>query len=180
MKFNHAVPCLECAARGLSERVDHGGDAIGSERDGHRVCRGKGDSAGRDHVTPAALALLELAVALPGTGYARLAAGMRQLYPSHAALSMNKPRDASQQLDVGVGPQAEIVRTDAATRFHRSGLGEDQACATDGAAPEVDQMPVGSEPVLAGILAHRRDHDAIRERHAANGQRIEKTVHGLH
>ena len=51
------------------------------------------------------------------------------------------------------------------------------AGAADGAAAEVDQVPVVGESVGAGILAHRRHGDAVAQRDVAQWQRIEEGGH---
>ena len=43
--------------------------------------------------------------------------------------------------------------------------------------PEVHQVPVGRQAIIAGILAHRRDEDAVLEGDAANLERREKLAH---
>src|SRR5262245_62133308 len=40
-------------------------------------------------------------------------------------------------------------------------------------------MPVVGESIVAGILAHGRNGDAVAERHAANGQRRKQAHAGL-
>ena len=45
--------------------------------------------------------------------------------------------------------------------------------AADGAAAEMDEVPVVGEAVGAGILAHGRDDDAVAEEDIANLQFIE-------
>jgi hypothetical protein len=41
----------------------------------------------------------------------------------------------------------------------------------------VNQVPVISEPVFAGVLAHGRNRDAISEGHFANRKRSEESGH---
>ena len=44
--------------------------------------------------------------------------------------------------------------------------------------PEVNDVPVGHAAVLSGILAHRRDDDAVGEAEAADFERGEQCGHG--
>ena len=60
-----------------------------------------------------------------------------------------------------------------ASRRHVGHLGEHQAGAADGARAVMHEMPVGGHAVLRRVLAHRRDHDAVLERHAAQTERLE-------
>ena len=92
---------------------------------------------------------------------ARLAAGVRQLHARDAALRVNEADDAREHGDVLVFPDAEILRADAAFGRDRRGFGHHQPGAADGAAAEMHEVPVIGEPVVARVLAHRRDEDAI-------------------
>ncbi len=74
-------------------------------------------------------------------------------------------------------PDAMILRRDAAARLHGRRFHDYQRCATHGAASEMDQMPVVCEAVLARVLAHRRDCNAIAESDAANRERSKKCGH---
>jgi hypothetical protein len=71
-------------------------------------------------------------------------------------------------------PKAEVLGADAAFWGDGSGLGEYEGCAADSAAAKVDEMPVVGEAVFAGVLAHGRDDDAIREGKGADGDRGEE------
>jgi hypothetical protein len=80
---------------------------------------------------------------------------------------------------VRVLPQAHIAWTDAALRSHCRRFHDDEARSSDRPAAEVDQMPVVGEAVLAGVLAHGRDGNAIGEGNAALGERGEQVGDGL-
>ena len=56
-------------------------------------------------------------------------------------------------------------------RANRRRFGEHQRRAADRAAAEVHQVPVVGEAILARILAHRRDDDAIAQLDAAQAER---------
>ncbi len=77
-------------------------------------------------------------------------------------------RDSRKELDVRVAPDSQVFRTDAALGRYRGGLGKYQAGPAHGAAPQVHEVPVVCESIYAGVFAHRRDRDTVRERDAAN------------
>jgi hypothetical protein len=97
---------------------------------------------------------------------------MRQLNPGHRSLLGNKRKYAPQRLNVRVRPESEILWADAAVRRNRSGFGDHGGGASHRPAAQVDEMPVSGKPVLTGILAHGRDHNAVRKFHTANLERI--------
>lgn len=72
-----------------------------------------------------------------------------------------KADDTREVLDVRVLPDAEVGGTDAA-------LGDDGACAANGASAEVDEMPVVGKAVFAGVLAHGGDGNAVTKRNIAD------------
>jgi hypothetical protein len=71
-------------------------------------------------------------------------------------------------LDVRVLPDAEVGGTDAAFGDDGGGFGEDRASPANSASAEVDKMPVVGKAVLAGILAHRGDGNAVAEGNIAD------------
>ena len=74
---------------------------------------------------------------------------------------------AGKGLDVLVLPDAHVGGGDAAARLDGGGFHHDERGAADGAAAEVDQMPVVGEAVVGGILAHGRYGNAVAEGHVA-------------
>jgi hypothetical protein len=86
-----------------------------------------------------------------------------QLDSRDGALLPNELENAREHFDVLVFPNPKILRADAAFGQDGGRLGENERRAPDGAASEMDEVPVGSEPILARILAHRRDDDAVAE-----------------
>ena len=75
-----------------------------------------------------------------------------------------------------VFPDAEVAWSDAAFGVDGIGFGEDEGGAADGAAAEVDEVPVVSEAVGGGVLAHGRDGDAVGEGEAAELEGGEEVV----
>jgi hypothetical protein len=84
-----------------------------------------------------------------------------QLNPRRGALLANETRDAREHLDVVVFPDAKILRADATFGRNRRRFGEYNACSSDGATAEMDQMPVICESVGARIFAHWRDGNPV-------------------
>jgi hypothetical protein len=58
----------------------------------------------------------------------------------------------------------------ATLTHHGSHLGEDQPKATNRKAAKLDHMPIIRQTFDRGILAKRRHHHAIGNRHTANSQ----------
>ena len=103
---------------------------------------------------------------------------MRQLDTWDGAVLLQERSNRRQPLDVSIAPDAEILRTDPAARFDRGCLEDDKRRAADGPAAQMHEMPVGREPVHGAVLAHRRHADAVPQRDASNGKRIEQMGHG--
>jgi len=62
----------------------------------------------------------------------------------------------------------------AAAPVDLGALDEREAGAAGGEAADVHQVPVRREPVVGGVLVHRRDANAVLERDAANGEWLEE------
>src|SRR5439155_11410540 len=101
---------------------------------------------------PTSLALVNCARTFPWAACARFADGVGQLHSGHASLFMNKTNDSTQHLDVLVVPDAEVLGTDASLGKNGGYLGQNEAGATNRAAPEMNEMPVVRESVAARIL----------------------------
>src|ERR1019366_5630602 len=94
-----------------------------------------------------------------------------------SSLRVEEVHNLSERGDVLVLPDADVVRGDAAFGQDGSGFGEDEASASDGAAAQVDEMPIVGEAVMARVLTHRRDGDAVGERQGTEGDRREQMRH---
>ena len=77
-----------------------------------------------------------------------------ELSSSHGTVLAEETHYPSEVLDVCVLPDAEVGGTDAALSDYGSRLGEDSACSAYGTRAEVDEMPVVSKAVFAGVFAH--------------------------
>src|ERR1700733_4864858 len=98
---------------------------------------------------------------------------MSQLHTGHGSLARKKSHDSRQKLDVRIVPDSQIFRADASFGRHAGGFGKDQARSSHCTAPQMYEVPIVGEAVLAGIFAHRRDDNAIRQRDSSNLKWIE-------
>ncbi|MNJ62791.1 hypothetical protein D3C77_586460 [compost metagenome] len=102
---------------------------------------------------------------------------MSQLDAGHAPLGGDETGDALQRGDLSVVPQAEVFGGDAAIGGHRHGFSDHQARATHGAAAQMDKVPVVGQAIDGGILAHRRNGDAVGQGQLTQGVRLEQQAH---
>jgi hypothetical protein len=84
--------------------------------------------------------------------------------------------DPGQRGDLRILPDAKIAGGDAALGENGGGLENDQACATLGAATEVNKMPLAGKAVHGGVLAHGRDADAVGKADRTELQRRKKRM----
>ena len=144
---------------------------------GPLVVRREGQSGGAHHL-PAHAGRRQRPAAFPGAGGARLAAGVGQLHAGHGARTGDEARDGRPGGHLRGVPQPGVVRGDAAARLDGGGLRHDEPRPARGPGAEVHQVPVRRHAVLSGVLAHRRDHDPVAERDAAQPQRLQECGHG--
>ena len=116
---------------------------------------------------PTTLGFRNHRAAFPRDARAAFAAGVRDLDARHGALLSDESRDARQCFDVRVPVDPEIGGRDAPARLDGRGFGEHQARATYRAAAEMHHMPIVGEAIVARVLAHRRDGDAVAQGDAA-------------
>src|SRR4029077_17223836 len=109
---------------------------------------------------------------------AGLAPGMGQLHSGDAPLFMNETDDSAQHLDVPVGPDAEVLGTDASLGQNGRCLSHYQPGAADRAAGEMNEVTIVSVSVVARILTHRRDEHPIGKFYFSNRERIKQASHG--
>jgi hypothetical protein len=110
-----------------------------------------------------------------GWRHRRFAAGVRELHAELAvALRLAEGHDARQRFLGFVVVETETPRRDAAFRLDAAGLGDDEPDVGAGILAEMHDVPVGRLAVFGGVLAHRRQHDAIFERQAAHDVGREK------
>ena len=144
----------------------------------HRVIVREGDRARRDR-HPAAIFDRNFAGADPWALRAAFAAGVGDLHAGDGALRLQKSHDARQKLDVLVLPNSQILGTDAALGRDGGRFGENQAAPPAARLPRCTRCQSLREAVLAGILAHRGNDNAILQSDSANRQGIEYLSHSL-
>ena len=76
---------------------------------------------------------------------------------------MDEVDDAGPGVTLGLAPQAGAAGGDAGIGAGAGHLGHHQRRPAQGTRAQVDQVEVAGHPVNAGILGHRRDHDAVFE-----------------
>jgi hypothetical protein len=96
---------------------------------------------------------------------------VRELDSRNGALRSNEFGDTRERGYVFVFPNAEVGERDATPRLDGASFGKDKGGASDSAAAQVDEMPVVGKSILAGVLAHWRDNDAMPKFDVANSQR---------
>ena len=117
------------------------------------------------------------AIAGEGGLHRTLAAGMGELDGGHAALGLEETGDALHPADLAIMPQAQITISDPPGGLHRAGLGEDCAGAAEGEFAVMGDVIIIHLAILGAVLHHGRDHDAVGQGDAAQGERGEQ--HGL-
>ena len=151
--------------------------AGGIERDRRRIAlrvRQRRWRRGR----PAAFVGAQRLAAAPGHVARCLAPGVAELHGDrHAGVATHGRQPARQRGLVVVRVEAEVGRRDAAFGLDRGGLDDEQPGARHGQLAQVHQVPVAGIAVLDGVLAHRRDDDAVGQRQRAEGEGIEEMSH---
>ena len=101
------------------------------------------------------------------------ATGMAELHAEFGSrLGMHEIDDPFPRRLMGIAVHAGTTRRDPGVRGHVGHLREHEAGAAHGARAVMHEVPIVGQSILRGILAHRRNNDAILERHAAQAQRL--------
>jgi len=167
---------LEAQALGAHRTGGEGGDDLG---DAGLVqflrCRiaGMERQRRRRHGGPATHIIgRQLATTVPRALHRGLAAGVAEL---DAQRHRRPAADAGQHLcQRGFGtvvPQAQIGPADAAARLDRGGFQDQQAGTGLRQVAQVHGVPVAGATVFGGVLAHRRDDDAVGQGQGAERDR---------
>ena len=82
--------------------------------------------------------------------------------------------DVRERRLAGVGVEAEAAVADAATPLHVAHLRHHQPGAGIRQHAEMGHVPVGGDAVIGAVLAHRRDHDAVRKLEVGEPDRREQ------
>ena len=120
---------------------------------------------GRRHRLPAARRVgADLRAAVPRLLARALAAGVGELdRQRHRRIRAHRGQHPRQRGFVGVVVKAQATRRDAADGRGGGGFEDQQPRARECKVAEVDEVPVGRAAVLRRVLAHRRDHDPVRQ-----------------
>jgi hypothetical protein len=90
---------------------------------------------------------------------------MGQLDTQERPLSLHERRDPAKAFDLQIIPKAQVIRADAAIRFHSRGLGDNKTRPPDSPGTQVNQVPFIGDSILGGILAHGRNSNAVLKYH---------------
>src|SRR5689334_22471053 len=99
---------------------------------------------------------------------------MGELNADRGVLALHEGDQRLETFDLGVVPDAEIMLIDEADLLDRRRLDEDQPKAAQCVAAEMHDME--GPAAIAGVAAivdHRRNDEAVLQREASDGQRLE-------
>lgn len=178
VKFEGFESGGEGAACGLGERFDDGVDSSEGERFGRPFLRAKWNVAGSNSLPSPGFQRYLSAIVLPWNVAACFSSGVRNLNAGNRAVLLNESRDALEHRDVFVFVDSMIAGANASACFYRSGFDDDKSSTTHGAAAEMDEVPIGRKSIVARVLAHRRNGDAVAIRDVADCERCEKMCAG--
>ncbi|MDX6559485.1 MAG: hypothetical protein QOF72_2534 [Blastocatellia bacterium] len=177
MNLNHPEAGFAGAARRVRESSNYFLDAIKGEGLRHGILLGERKCARGHDILPTPFVFRNRSLTFPWPVRTGLASRMRQLHASYSALLMNETDDSSQGFNVFVTPDTQVLRTNAALGKNGRCLSKHQSSATDRSAAQMDEMPVVSVTIAAGVLAHGRDEHAIGKFEISNLERIKKVSH---
>src|SRR6266576_393965 len=171
----------EARFAGTTCRVRESGDyflnAIRGESLRHGIVIGERKCARGHNIFPTSFVFRNRSLPFPWPICTGLASGMRQLHAGDTALFMDETDDPSQRLNVPVTPDTKVLRTDAALGKNGRCLSKHQSSAAHCLPAQMDEVPVIGVPIAAGVLAHRRDENAICKLEISNRERIKKVSH---
>jgi hypothetical protein len=176
--LDEVEPGRQRPAGGGDERLAHLDELVDGQGVRHRVAGRRRDLAGR-HRLPGLLAGAGVlgrhrAAAVPRPQAAGLGAGVRQLDAGDRALRVQEVDDPGQPGDLTVVPQADVPVADPTLRGDTRGLDHHGAETPEREPAEVHEVVVADEAVGDRVLAHRGHDQAVRQRHAAQGQGLEE------
>ena len=99
------------------------------------------------------------------TGFA---ARVGNLDSGRRAVLLHKSGDSRQISDMLVLPHTQVARSIATVSFDRRRFRDYQTGPANGSAAEMHQMPIIREAVIARVLAHRRNSNAVSKSDFAN------------
>ena len=121
-------------------------------------------NGGRSDRLPSVLSRCKRLAALPRPSRGGLASGMGELDAElRGAIAAAVGDDARKRGFAIVRIEPEAAVGDATASLGAGGLDHDQRRPGIGEHTEVRDVPTGGHAVVGAVLAHRRDHDAVRE-----------------
>ena len=168
----------DSSAGGVGERLHDLADLLDGEG-GRCVVPLEGDVGGRDGRPPAVVDRDRPGPRGPGAVGRRLAAGVGELDPDRGALAVHELDDPAPRLGLLVVPDPRVLRRDPALRHDGGGLGQHQPEPAGRPRAEVHQVPVVGHAVGRGVLAHRRQPDAVAQRQPTQRDRLEQLGQGF-
>ena len=138
------------------------------------IITGKRNGTRRPNIGPAPLFRQDSGVPFPWSVGAGFAACVRKLHAGNGPLGFDKSHDWCKRLGVFVVPNSEILRRDAAFRHDRRRFREDQTRSANRPAAEMDKVPLVRQAVVARILAHWGNRNAVGKCDAAQRQWVKK------
>ena len=168
------------AQRAVCEGLAHPCQTGGVQRMRWRLLRAVRHCAGCVGLPATRLVGADLQAALPGHAAGALAPRMGELDADrHRRNLAHAGQHTGQRRLGGVVVQAQVAQRDAPGWLDGCRLQDQQAGARQRQSTEVDEMPVGGLAFVGGVLAHRRDHDAVGKGQRADGKGSEQLAHGV-
>lgn len=173
MYLNRTKTRAHGSARGFRKRADDRRDTILAEPAGFRRTWRERSLGRRDrfpgtsgHTVPSRF--------VPWSLRRGLATCVGQLDGRYCTVFSDSFGDGPQSLTVFVAPDPKICVRDAAFGYNSCSLCHHKPGATNGPADQMRRVPAVRKPIRARILAHRRDHHAVADGFASDGERIKK------
>ena len=145
--FDDAEAGQDRTASGRSKGFDDFSDTGFIQRNRRPVTIDERNRARRDHRPPALRWIDDSRAAFEGGQAARFAARVRELDGRNSSHPFEEIRDTRERRDVAIVPYAVIDRRDTALCRHRARFDEDQRGSPDGAAAQMNQVPVIGESI---------------------------------
>jgi hypothetical protein len=99
-----------------------------------------------------------------------------ELDARHAALGMYEFRDARERFNMRFAPNPQILRANTGFGQNGGSFCYYERRAPNRAAAKVNEVPVCSEAIFAGILAHRRNSDTVGELDIPDFEFVKKSL----
>ncbi|MCY1459285.1 hypothetical protein D9M71_767500 [compost metagenome] len=93
-------------------------------------------------------------------------------------MGSDKAGDSLQGRDLFVAPQAQVLGSDASVGADGRRFAENQAGPPDGAAAQMNEVPVIGQAIDTGVLAHGRNSDSVGQGQLTQGVGFKQQTHG--